>query len=369
MQRSSRTTPALLLSGSAVAAGLLFVACTGDDPVLGHASVHDDGGAPDTSPVDGGPMSGDADSNGGDSGSTGDSAACMSESLSPQTPPLDMYIMLDQSGSMADQGKWAAIGSGMNSFATEASAAGVGVGLQYFGLTGGAGSCISTDYQTPTLEIAPLPGAATALSASLAGHVPAGDTPTYPALKGAVDHAKAWASAHTGRVTVVVLATDSYASSTCDDDLTHIATIASTAAAGTPRIVTFVIGVGSTLTNLNGIAAGGGTGQAILTDTSAAQFFAALNKVQGAALACHYTFPIGKDRAKLNISYEPAAGAAVTVGKVAGRASCPATGDAWYYDDNATPTQILLCDSTCKTVQAGAGAPVSILSGCSTVLK
>jgi hypothetical protein len=203
-----------------------------------------------------------------------------------------MYVMLDQSRSMDEEGKWTSVTSALKSFFTQPTAAGIGVGLQYFGLDNGAGSsCTASDYATPEIEIAPLPGSASGLTSSLGNHGPQSDTPTYPALQGAVDHAKSWAGAHAGHVTIVVLATDGEPSSDCNDSLIDINAIASTAAAGNPKILTFVIGVGSSLSNLNGIAAAGGTGQAFIVDPNAnttQQFLDALNKIRGAALGCQY---------------------------------------------------------------------------------
>ena len=61
-----------------------------------------------------------------------------------------------------------------------------------------------------------------------------------------------------------------------------------------PKILTFVIGVGSSLGALNGIAMAGGTNQAFIVDTNAnvnQQFLDAMNKIRGAALSCEYIIP------------------------------------------------------------------------------
>ena len=75
-----------------------------------------------------------------------------------------------------------------------------------------------------------------------------------------------------------------------------MAQVAAAALAGTPSLLTFVIGVGSSLTSLNGIAAAGGTGQAFIVDAAGAdpggQFLAAMNAIRGsAAVGCQYTIP------------------------------------------------------------------------------
>jgi hypothetical protein len=290
-----------------------------------------------------------------------------------------MYIMLDQSGSMNQQSKWTNVTGALKSFFGQPSAAGIGVGLQYFGLGGNilGSSCNASDYATPEVEIAPLPGSSAALTSSLGGHSPSTDTPTIAGLQGAVDHAGSWASAHSGHVTIVVLATDGEPSSNCDDNLGDINAVAAKAASANPKILTFVIGVGTSLGALNGIAAAGGTGQAFIVDpngNTAQQFLDALNKIRGTALGCTYQIPVPKNGGQLdfntvNVKYTPSGGQPVTIPKVADKGSCPASGEAWYYDNNAAPTQIILCDATCKEISADSSAQVAVAVGCATVVR
>jgi hypothetical protein len=322
-----------------------------------------------------------------------------------------MYIMLDQSSSMKESAggstKWDQVSKAINAFVAQPSMAGVGVGIQYFGVPANAASCPSTctnntqcnggiclpfvnkcvcpgqggdsctaaDYAKPEIEISPLPGVAQQISASIGAHGPSTSTPTSAALQGAVDHAKAWAQAHAGHVTISVLATDGDPTE-CDTNLQNIDAIAATAANGNPKILTFVIGVGSSLSNLNGIAQAGGTGQAFLVDTGGnaqQQFLDALNKIRGQALGCVYTIPLPTsgqlDFGSVNVVYKPGDGSQpVLLPKVNDKGSCPASGDAWYYDNNAALTQIVLCDASCTKV-TGSKGEVDIVIGCGTVVK
>src|SRR5205823_711503 len=119
-------------------------------------------------------------------------------------------------------------------------------------------------------------------------------TPTSAALQGAIDHATAWATAHTQDVVIALLATDGDPTE-CDTNLTNINAIAAKGANGTPKILTFVIGVGSSLGALNGVAQAGGTQSAFIVDTTQnvnQQFLDALNKIRGTALGCSYKIPI-----------------------------------------------------------------------------
>lgn len=91
-------------------------------------------------------------------------------------------------------------------------------------------------------------------------------------------------------------------------------------------------------------------------------------------LPCTYRVPdppagMTFDRTRVNLEYTPTCGAPGSyfpyVGDAAGCSSHP---DGWYYDDAAAPTQILLCPSTCTTVETGTGGCVNIALGCQTIL-
>ena len=346
-------------------------------------------------------------------GSIDDAGACAAESKKAEQLPLDMYIMLDQSGSMTDAvsgggDKWNAVTTAFKTFVNQPGTAGIGIGIQYFPLDASGGgcpptcaidadcgafgpcfigicvacaggssdSCVSADYAKPDVEIAPLPGAASAFTASINKHKPTNSTPTSAALQGAIDHAKAWGTMHPDHVVIDVLATDGDPTE-CDIDLNHINAIAAAGVSGMPKVLTFVIGVGSSLTALNGVAAAGGTGQAFIVDTNQnvnQQFLDALNKIRGAALSCTYLIPVptkgNPDFNSVNVQYTPGGGGPVVVlPKVANKQSCPPSGNAWFYDNNASPKEILLCDATCTKVAADTKGQIDILLGCATIAQ
>jgi hypothetical protein len=344
-------------------------------------------------------------------GSVDDSGACAGESKKAEQRPLDMYIMLDQSGSMTDAvaggTKWSAVTDAFKVFVKQPGAAGIGVGIQYFPLDGApcsptcasdadcggqfltcflgtcincvngvSDSCVAGDYAKPDVEIAALPGAEPGLTASIKKHKPTNGTPTSAALQGAIDHAKAWAGQHVDHVVINVLATDGKPGE-CDTDQSIIDAIAAAGANGTPKVLTFVIGVGSETNVLNGTAVAGGTGQALIVDTSQnvnQQFLDALNKIRGAALSCTYLIPMPTmgmpDFDSVNVDYTPGGGTKVVIPKVHDKASCPTSGtDAWYYDNNAKPTQILLCNAACTKVSSDTGGQIDIVLGCATVAQ
>ncbi|MDB4958481.1 MAG: hypothetical protein JWO36_6050 [Myxococcales bacterium] len=364
-----------------------------------------------------GPSKSHGNGNNGDvDGSTSggaDAPACATSMVKADQIPLDLFIMLDQSGSMSDAvaggTKWTAVTSALGSFVQQPGLTGISVGIQYFGLPpggatcsaitctttadcgaaacgpclagvclgafgGGTDSCTASDYAGAAVEIAPLPGVASMITSSMSAHSPTTSTPTSAALQGAIMHATHWSQTHVGDAVVVVLATDGDPSE-CDTSITGIDAIAAAGVAAMPKILTFVIGVGASLSNLNSIAAAGGTSSAFLVDTNAnvnQQFLAAMNAIRHAALGCQYQIPVPTNGSpnyeEVNVVYTPQGAASQTFPYVMTKANCPANGDGWYYDNPANPMQIILCDSTCNRIQGDTTGEVDITLGCSTII-
>ncbi len=325
----------------------------------------------------------------GDGQCVDSTCVCASTSQTATSTPLDMYIMMDQSGSMGeDTGtgaiKWDAVSQALGGFLNDAASAGIGVGLQFFPIVGPpdffgdtTDSCTVGDYAKPEVGIKVLPGNAGALIAAMKKHGPNGSTPTYPALKGAVTFAKTFATQNPTHTVVVVLATDGVPTECDPQDIPTIAAIAKTAANGTPKVLTFVIGVGSELGSLNSIAASGGTKTAFLVDQGGnvvTAFEAALKAIEGQALGCTYAIPMPTnsqpmDYTKVNVKVGLGGLAGSVLNYFDTAAGCDATAGGWYYDDAAAPNKILLCPATCTAVMADPNAKVDILLGCGRTAK
>jgi hypothetical protein len=400
-------------------------------------------------------------------------AACAAQTQKAQQLPLDMYIMLDSSGSMDEQTgtattsptKWDAIRQALTAFLNDPSSAGIGVGLQYFplakpgvpemcmadadcgaggpcafvgvcyfsgtycqsnadclrgdtcllgactmsqqycspigstcagrgsprgdvcakvpGLCFGRDSCAVPDYAAPAVEIAPLPGSANALVASLTAHMVSGATPTSAALSGAISHAQTLAKANAGHRAVVLLATDGVPDECTPNDAMGVASIAASGLAGTPSISTFVIGVFApseaqqAQTTLDAIANAGGTKQSFVINqqTNVEQsFLAALNSVRTAALSCDFKVPTAAagqtlDYYAVNVQFTSGAGKAVTIGNVHDKSACDARQGGWFYDVDpakGTPQEISICDTSCAQLRADPAGRVDVLVGCKT---
>ena len=108
-------------------------------------------------------------------------------------------MMVDDSGSMVPW--WPATLEAINMFYRDPGSVGIGVGLQFFGSI-----CEMNHYATPVVPIQELPGHLTALEQAFP-LLPIEGTATWPAMQGAIAHARSWATEHPDK-TVVLLVTD-----------------------------------------------------------------------------------------------------------------------------------------------------------------
>lgn len=310
-------------------------------------------------------------------------AECAKESAKADLRPLDLYIVLDRSGSMVGV-RWPAVSKALSAFVKDPGATGVGAGIQFFPLSDEAKVCKYEAYAVPAVTIGGLPGNAAAIDAALViaeppkavgqPNLPTSNTPTLPALQGAYDFARSWATSHPERTVVVLLATDGEPNA-CGSTVENSRQVAKNALAAVPSIPTFVVGVGKELVSLDLVAAAGGSEKAILVDAEAtdtqAQFVAALEKVRGTALPCSVTIPKvtgALDANLVNVKSTTAAGQETFLGRVASAAACGADGVGWYYDDPAAPKEVSLCATSCQSIRKAAGS-LDIVFGCVSVLK
>jgi hypothetical protein len=238
---------------------------------------------------------------------------------------------------------------------------------------GGNASCEVGDYSKAAVPLAPLPGVAAQLDASMMNTTPAGGTPTAPALKGALSYAASVANKSDGKDVVVVLATDGEPTECQPQGITDIANMAGAAAKATPSVPTFVIGVGTSVVNLNAIASAGGTKQAYLVDANAQatkSFLAALNTIRKVAVACQYEIPKVNGVIAynlVNVTHGTDSKSMKPLTNVPNAAACGKGG--WHYDDVAKPKSIVMCPETCALLQAASDTKVEIVYGCETIVK
>ena len=86
-------------------------------------------------------------------------------------------------------------------------------------------------------------------------------------------------------------------------------------------------------------------------------------------LGCEFSLPKSADGSpadptKVAVNYTPGTGAKQTLTQVTDATKCGTVSDAWYYDDNAAPTKIMFCPTTCAGAGADTSGKVEIALGC-----
>jgi hypothetical protein len=392
-------------------------------------------------------------------GGPSDAEVCASQWAKADRVPLAMYILIDQSSSMADRTqtsevKWDAITAALTSFVSSPDAADLWAGIQYFPLrvpppgpcdssrkcSGGAvcvsnnaqtlfwcfasctsasqcaagqecsmstsggtllcsDQCDSASYANPDVEIGALSSTSQtqSITSSLNSHQPLYGTPTRAALQGGIDHCKAWGASHPDLKTIVVLATDGVPSECLPSGVEYtdpaanqaVVQVAQQGANGSPAVQTFVIGIFGPndrpggidpVANLNAVAAAGGSGTAVLVDTTkdlTQQLLQALSSIRGKALECRYKIPAPDggtlDFNKVNVQFTPGGGPIETLYYVADEAHCDPNTGGWHYDviagPGSTPSWIEMCAVTCSKLKSDNMGQVNIQLGCKTAIR
>jgi hypothetical protein len=238
-------------------------------------------------------------------------------------------------------------------------------GIGFFGRSGARDDAIDCDagaYADPTVEIGNLADVGSQLAAAIDATPPGGLTPTLPALQGALQHARQWATAHPGRATSVVLVTDGFPTQ-CQTpvSISDIAAVASSARNTAPYVRTFVIGLAAGF-NLDSIALAGGTSHAYLVDEGdvSGSFAHTLSNISDSRIVCDYDIPptpssnLALDYDRVQLLYSPASGSTEQVPRLASSDACGRNPNGgWYYDDPNSPTRISVCPCTCARFAAG----------------
>lgn len=351
---------------------LSIVACGAADPSLSDFNKSDPQG---NGGFGGGKKSsGEGTLGGGTTGATpeenGDLAACATQSATAEARPVYLVFMFDKSGSMDENGspKWSSAKAASKAFFESQDSKGISASLTFFPDQKNY-SCSVSAYDTPVVKMSALPS--TTFGRELDAQDPEGGTPTYQALQGAISYADeiAGGQGKDGKVAIVLVTDGLPAAANCNNS--SVSAVKSLAAGVAAKLPTYVIGVGSELSNLDDIAAGGGTKSALIVPVSnpaqlQADFTKAINQIKASALTCDYKIPAAPagetfDRSKVNVQHIPNGGTGTTLGY---NQACTG-GTGWRYDDANAPQRILLCDGSCDAVKSKPGK-VDILFGCAT---
>ena len=397
--------PGLLIGLSTVG---VIVGCGSSSPADGGMVTSTSGGA---FAVPGGPTSQagslplsltpQTPSASGGNGSLGNEMACATGTASAKLSNVRMLVMFDRSTSMNDEAdettgstRWDLASAALNSFFADPAAGGLQVALRFFphdlpaaGCNDDAcdvSACAQPIVPLATLAAEPADAHEAALVAATSLAIPpargpgAGNnagsqgTPISAALGGALSWAAAQRSAAPEENAVVVLVTDGQPNG-CEEDISAIASLAQNAFM-TSGILTYAIGLtGSQESDMDAIAAAGGTTKGIFISdgaTAKQDLLNALAAIRGSVLDCDFEMPkasngLQVDPSKVNVKYTPAGGTQMTLGRVPDAAGC-GTAPGWYYDNELNPTRILLCPASCNTASVEVDATLEVLLGCVT---
>jgi von Willebrand factor type A domain len=303
-------------------------------------------------------------------------ASCASSFVQAHALPLMLVFMFDRSDSMNDvedeeggpgESKWDACVAGLEAFFGDPSSAGIAASLQFFMQPD---ECDVNAYATPEVPMTALP-AGPVFDQAFAATTASGETPTVPALQGALAFATETEKLNPGAKVAVVFVTDGEPNgckSTIADAADAAAAAHGDAGTGTP---TYVVGIGK-VKSLDAIASAGGTGKAFIVSTSdpeqtAVDFRTALGTIRGASLGCEYPIPPAPagqtlDFDTVNVVFTPSGRSPVTLPY---DKDCSASG--WRYDDPQDPGKIEICPAECTTVEGDRGGSVGVELGCATV--
>lgn len=312
---------------------------------------------------------------------------CKTEQVGASMEPTRLAFVFDVSGSMGAGNqpwydktlKWDPVVEATKGFFSDPTSQGIEASLVFFPTNDDATKCLANSYATPGVPMTALPS--TAFGVAIDAHSPDGQgTPTVAVIGGTLTYIRAQQAITPGKY-VIVLATDGEPADCGSSGNTLANTVNEVAAAQLEGISTYVIGVRNPpitgapdeTSNLNQIAAAGGT-TVFFLDTgvpSATQqaLTATINQIRTASIACDILIPAppaGRafDKKKVILTYT--SGTSVPV-ILAYDATC-ASPNSWHYDDPTTPTRVVLCPSTCSTVQADAKAVLNVGFACEEVI-
>ncbi len=323
-------------------------------------------------------------------------AACASSSYNGVRIPPNILLIFDQSGSMSDcadgsfspcsagvPDKWTSATKALSALLA-AAPADINIGIKFFGTP--SDSCNDADYAKPDVPIGPLATTRNpidcwlGLGTSCSGITPATPqtlTEMAPALRGGITYLKG-IKADGPRIAILI--TDGDPTSCSNNAISDVITAAGNGLSGTPKVITYAIGVpGSTIKNLSQVAAAGGgkrTPTCTANTTNAnlachyqigtgnvqADLLKALNDITGKALSCVFKVPAssgdaGVDLGAVNVNLTTG-GTTTTLGKDTSHTS------GWDYTDGNTT--ITLYGPACNTVLTDGTSKVDIILGCPT---
>lgn len=186
--------------------------------------------------------------------STDSGPPCEPESVETASSVVDVVFLVDRSGSMSVDARWASVSSALNAFVTDPETDGMRAALSFFPPEGGD-ECAEATYDPPVVPFRVLPGAASDIIAAVNATTPSGTTTPISAALSATLGILADDDEDAGRA--LILITDGEPTA-CDTVIANLT--ATVSAALDDGIRTYAIAVpGASLAFVDAIATAGGT--------------------------------------------------------------------------------------------------------------
>lgn len=308
---------------------------------------------------------------------------CAADVIEAELPVVNLFVMMDRSGSMMMNGKWRHATGALSTFLMDPATNGMRVALRFFSddvpMAGcNMQGCNLDACAEPLVDVGALSaevGSADLqeqkLLTALSNTFPRSGqgTPIYPALGGALKWAGVHQSEHPAEHTAVVFVTDGEPNG-CNEDIDDIRGLAADAYAAFD-VRTYVIGLeGSNERQLDHIAKAGNTERGIFIGASnhaEVQLLQALDEIRAQTMSCDFELPAARDgraidRKRVNVAMMRE-GRSIELYQVDSASACTDDGASWYYDDPKAPSRIHLCRSTCDVARAE-GQRLSVEVGC-----
>lgn len=337
--------------------------------------------------------------------------------------PFAIYIMLDRSGSMVQQGatKWSTAVNALKAFVADPASSGIFASAQVFPRGDDNGACDGTTYNEPYFKNIQLPDTTGAIAALLVdstiqpgGTVGGNRTPMEAALRGLTSYCSAFQKDTTnnpkGMKCVGVLITDGQPT-ICDDNADNLIAIARDGNTNS-QVTTYAVGMeGADFNFLGNLAQAGGAKDCdpaasltptffnacnvgATTDGGVAQMtlFEALERVreystemethvetkteyQTQQLDCEWAIPEPPkneffDKNKVNVEFSKSGSGTdtVTFRRADSANACGDSSEGWYYDNADKPTKVMICPKACDAIKATEKGKINVLFGCQTIV-
>lgn len=373
-----RNTFGKIFAGALVGsfAAMLYLGCGSPGSLPGSGTAGSGGGGTAGVTIDPTAIQGGASGSGvggaGAAGSTGNAeGVCGETTITANRAPVDIFIVLDRSGSMAysiSEDCYCTGGGGnprcsnttnctdrltaVKDAVTQAVNGNPAInwGLEFYSSPGGADCSVSLAPQVPISATA----GATILS-DLGTATAANHTPTGAAMNAATMYVQ---TVNDGNSKAILLATDGMPNCVGgrvnnDDDMP--ATTAAVAGAYAAGIPVYVVGMGpqQSITNLNELAVAGGTTQYYPADSTQALSDALAKISKIVSTTCEFQTPMTPpDNSKVYVYLDKA-----LINQVA-----TSTDNGWMF--GATNSDIVITGNFCANLLGGAASTVQIIFGC-----